>query len=919
MKPVNAAQRHQKREPWFEDVSTVPWHALQREDLFRLLDTSPRGLTAEEASERRKRFGPNMLPVKEPPALITLFFRQFLSPLIYILLAAAAASLLIGELTDAIFIGAVILLNAAIGTFQEWKAEQSAAVLHKMLRLTARLARDGRHIEIDAEELVPGDPVLLKSGSKVPADLRLFEVNSLTIDESFLTGESLPVEKNAEPLQEDLPVSERVNMAFAGSTVASGRGWGVAVATGRQTEVGKIAEAVTGAEGAKPPLVIRMERFARQVSFVVVLASAALAGILASKGTPLSQVFFLAVALAVSAIPEGLPVAMTVALSIATTRMSRRNVIVRKLTAVESLGSCTLVASDKTGTLTVNQQTVKVLSVPPSRRFSASGEGYSGEGEVRDLFSGRLSPEDRALLASLAKTVSLCNEGRLYREDGAWRHHGDAIDVALLALSYKIGADPSRILEAYPPVGEIPYESERKYAVRFYREGGAVRAALKGAVETVLPLCTTVRTDNGTAELDRVAIEAEAHRLASDGYRVLAVADGALEETKTAGPFDEKDIPPLTLLGLVGFIDPLRPEAREAVRICSDAGVKVVMITGDHPATALAIARELSIAGEGDPVATGGDLEALSGDRAEDELRRIVSRTSVFARVSPLQKLTIVESLVEAGHFVAVTGDGVNDAPALRAAHIGVAMGSGTDVAKDTAEMIVTDDNFASIVAGIEEGRFAYSNVRKVIYLLISTGTAEIVLFLAAVSSGLPIPLFAVQLLWLNLVTNGIQDVALAFEGGEPGVMTLPPRKPREGIFNSLMIGQTLTSGITMGLVALGTWYWLLHNGWEESAARNILFLLMVMLENIHVFNCRSEQTSAFCVPIRRNRILVGGVLAAQGIHVASMHLPFMQKVLGVAPVTANQWFTTLALALSVLLVMEIFKVLRRTLARKPG
>ena len=916
---MNASQRHQKSELRSESIAAVPWHALQREDLFRLLDTSPQGLTAEEASERRRRFGPNLLPVKEPPALITLFFRQFLSPLIYILLAAAAASLLIGELTDAVFIGAVILLNAAIGTFQEWKAEQSAAALHKLLRLTARIVRDGRQTEVDAEELVPGDPVLLESGNKVPADLRLLEVNSLSIDESLLTGESLPVEKKAEPLEEHLPVSDRVNMAFAGSTVTSGRGWGVAVATGTQTEVGKIAEAVTGAEGGKPPLVIRMERFARQVSFVVVLASAALAGILLSKGTPFSQVFFLAVALAVSAIPEGLPVAMTVALSIATTRMSRRHVIVRKLTAVESLGSCTLVASDKTGTLTVNQQTVKVLSVPPSRRFSVSGEGYSGDGEVRDLSSGSLLREDRVLLEGLARAVTLCNEGRLYREDGAWRQHGDAIDVALLALSYKIGAEPSEILEAYPPVGEIPYESDRKYAVRFYRGDGAVRAALKGAVETVLPLCTAVRTESGIAEIDREAIEAEAHRLASDGYRVLAVADGALEETKMEGPFDEKDIPPLTLLGLIGFIDPLRPEAREAVEKCSGAGVKVVMITGDHPATALAIARELGIAKEGDPVVTGSDLQALSGDRAGEELNQIVSNASVFARVSPLQKLTIVETLVEAGHFVAVTGDGVNDAPALRAAHIGVAMGSGTDVAKDTAEMIVTDDNFASIVAGIEEGRFAYSNVRKVIYLLISTGAAEIVLFLAAVLSGLPVPLFAVQLLWLNLVTNGIQDVALAFEGGEPGVMALPPRTPREGVFNSLMIGQTLTSGIAMGLVALGTWYWLLHNGWEEAAARNILFLLMVMLENIHVFNCRSEHTSAFCVPIRRNRILVAGVLGAQGIHVASMHLPFMQKVLGVAPVTTGQWLTTFALALSVLLVMEIFKALRRrTLARRP-
>jgi len=887
------------------------WHSMPEEEVFKKLRSTVIGLSDDQVTERQKEFGKNILPAKKPPGIGEIFLHQFLSPLIYILLIAGAVSILIKEITDAVFIFGVVLLNAVIGTFQEWKAERGAAALQGLLKIQARVNRGGIERRIAAEELVPGDVVLLESGNRVPADLRLVRVNNLCIDESLLTGESLAVEKRTSELSEDTPVSERSNMAFAGSTVTTGRGIGIVVATGTHTEVGKIAKTVTSSEMTKPPLVIRMERFARKITFIVVGASALLAIIAIAKGIPYVEVFFMAVALTVSAIPEGLPVAMTVALSIGVNRMARRNVIVRKLTAVEGLGSCTCIGSDKTGTLTVNQQTVKLISLPSGERFTVSGEGYDGDGEVLTGAGGVLNHEERLRLEEVARASVLCNEAILIRDGGEWEHHGDAIDVALLAFGYKLGLDPQSIRREVETIGEIPFESERRYAAKFYREGRRVNVAVKGAIEAILPFCQGIRTREGMERVDSNKIEKEALSLSEDGYRVLAIAHGQLSDGILPGIPEEKDMPPLTLLGLVCFIDPLRPEAKEAVEKCKRAGVRVVMITGDHPATALAISRQLGIGHSWEDLVTGRQLAEI-GSPESPEFLDAVKSAHVFARVTPLQKLYIVDGLIKSGHFVAVTGDGVNDAPALRKANIGVAMGSGTDVAKDTASIIVTDDNFASIVAGIEEGRFAYDNIRKVTYLLISTGAAEIILFALALIANLPLPLFAVQLLWLNLVTNGIQDVALAFEAGEPGAMLRPPRKPTEGIFNRLMVQQTVVSGAAMGSLSFGVWYWLLESGWEEFAARNIVLLLMVLLENYHVFNCRSEYQSVFKIPLRRNVFLVVGVLAAQGIHIMAMYVPLMQKVLQISPVSAVEWFFLFLLASSILVVMEVFKILRK-------
>ncbi|RXA18999.1 HAD family hydrolase [Methanosarcina sp. MSH10X1] len=887
---------------------STSWHALQTEEVFKKLMTSSEGLASEEATLRLEEYGRNTLPARKPPGLAEIVFHQFKSPLIYILLIAAIISILLDDIKDAAFIFLVVVINAVIGTLQEWKAEQSASQLQTILKIMARVRRGNTELKVPAEEIVPGDIVLLESGNRTPADLRILYATNLTIDESLLTGESAAVQKTASVLKKDTPVSDRHNMAYAGSTVITGRGCGVVTATGNRTEVGMIARAVTEAEAAKPPLLIRMEDFAQKVGILVIAASFVMSAIALAQGIAPIEVFFLAIALIVSAIPEGLPVGVTVALSIASTRMAKRHVIVRRLSAVESLGSCTTIATDKTGTLTVNQQTAKVVLLPPGESFEVSGEGYIPVGEVRRENKSISGTEEMTGLQRLALAAAICNEGTLFQEEGEWVHHGDAIDVAFLALAFKLGINPREVRERAKIVAEVPFESERMYSAVYYRKEkeGSLRVAVKGAMEAVLPYCTKMNTLEGETRIDPDILYEEQNSLMEKGYRVLVVADGFPEEV-TTDPDLESVRPGLTFLGITGFIDPVRPDVNEAVETCKKAGIDVVMITGDHPKTALAIASELGIAHSMEEMITGREMEEME-DPETPAFIATLEKPRVFARVTPVQKMEIVDALVRRGHFVAVTGDGVNDAPALRRANIGVAMGSGTDVAKDTASMIVTDDNFSSIVAGVEEGRVAYDNIRKVTYLLISTGLAEVVLFILALIAGLPIPLLAVQLLWLNLVTNGIQGVALAFEDGEPETMRKKPRRPGEGIFNSLMIKQTLISGITIGAVAFTVWAWFSFMGYGEIESRNLLLLLMVLFENFHVFNCRSEYRSVFRIPLRNNYLLVTGVVLMQGLHILSMHVPLMQDLLGISPVSVERWFSFFIIAGVIIVVMEIFK-----------
>jgi Ca2+-transporting ATPase len=880
-------------------------HTLTADAVIGLLETTRGGLDAQEAARRLALLGANELPQTGPPGLVRVFLSQFLSPLIYILLAAAVVSLAIREHSDAIFIFAVLLLNAVIGTAQEYSAQKAAAALQRLVPTTTRVLRGGDAYELDAGLLVPGDLVFLESGDRLPADLRLISAHELQVDESLLTGESLAVSKDAAAvLAPETVVGDRRNMAFAGTLVSRGRAQGVVTATGLDTELGRIAAAVLNRPPAKPPLIIRIERFTLGIAVLVGLAVAILAAVSLSRGVPLAEIFLLAVALAVSAIPEGLPVAITVALSIGVHRMARRKVIVRRLVAVEALGSATYIASDKTGTLTVNVMTVTRLALPGRGEWAVSGEGMESEGGISTP-EGPLGMTDMPLLLRLCLSAVMANDGFYGHRDGGWAHHGDAVDVALLVLGHKVGLDRLELLSEHPEADAIPFESETRFSASLNHRPTCTVAHVKGALECVLPMCTLEAAQGADQPLDPQAIECQAQALAQTGHRVLALASGPLALDEGAS-FSAEHLRGLTFLGLVGMIDPLRPEVPGAVRACRDAGIKVAMVTGDHPLTAEHIARELGLIDGPGQVMTGEELRCLleTGDFAER-----ARRTRVFARVEPQEKLTIVNMLQGQGHFVAATGDGANDAPALRAAHVGVAMGkTGTDVARETAEMIVTDDNFASIVAGVEEGRIAYANVRKVIFLLISTGMAEIVLFTLALMADLPLPLVAVQLLWLNLVTNGIQDVALGFEPAEGDELKRPPRPPREPIFDRLMVERTLLSALYMGALAFVTYQWMLSIGHNIDEARNAILLLMVLFENVHVFNSRSETISAFRHNPLGNKLLLFGTAIAQLVHVTAMYTPGLSSVLAIQPVAFAEWLALLGIALSLLLVMEAHK-----------
>lgn len=898
-------------------IVSRPWHTQHTDEVLKEFSVTESGLSENEAARRIEHYGKNRLPVKAPPGPVRIFLSQFRSPLIFILLIAAAISAGIGDLKDSAFIFLVLLINAGIGAFQEYRAEQGARALQSILRGSARVVRDGRERTIISEDIVPGDIVHLDAGSHVPADLRLLHAAGLGTDESILTGESVPAKKRVGILELTTPLAEQQNMAFAGTTVLTGIAVGVVTATGAGTEVGKIASSVTMTEAAKPPLIIRMERFSMRIGIAVLLASTIMAIIILSRGVPLIEVFFFAVALAISAIPEGLPVSITVALSIAASRLANRNVIVRHLAAVEGLGSCTVIATDKTGTLTLNQQTARIVALPAGKFYHASGSGYSGEGQVLTRANDLPDEAERGRIVRLVKAAVLASEGSLFLENETWVHAGDTMDVAVLSLAYKLGLSPDEVRCCSIEERRVPFDSRWQYAAAFFHLDGGIRVATKGGVEGILDHCHTMLTDEGNVPLDRGVVDVEIQELAHAGYRILAVADGI-------DTFLEDQQPPegalprgLTLLGLIGFLDPVRPDVIESIHECQQAGVSVVMVTGDQPATALSIARTLSIATDESQMMTGTELASLTASGTAN-LPETLAGIRVFARVTPDQKFFIVDALQKSGHYVAVTGDGVNDAPALRRANIGVAMGTGSDVAKDTASIIITDDNFTSIVAGIEEGRFAYDNIRKVTYLLISTGFAEVILFTLSLLFGLPLPLLAVQLLWLNLVTNGIQDVALAFEAGEKGAMKRKPRPPEEGIFNRLMVQETLVSAAAIGLIAFGTWSWLLGAGWAESDARNMVMLLMVLLENVHALNCRSEYRSVFRIPFRANPFLILGIIAAQGIHILSMYTPVMQDLLRIGPVTIQQWGILLGIACLILVVMEAFKFVRSRFAAEP-
>jgi len=888
-------------------------HSKSVETVLAELNTLPVGLTGEEALRRIERYGFNELPRPKEPSLIEVVLRQFASPLIYVLVAAAILSAVIEEWSDAGFITAVLLINALIGSIQEFSAQRAAAALHQLIQTGCRALRDSESYEMDARELVPGDIVYLESGDRVPADIRLMHSHDLEVDESLLTGESEATLKDASALFDvDVVVGDRSNMSFAGTMVIRGRGQGIVVGTAFETELGRIASEVLNREPAKAPLLVRMEKFTHRIAIFVGTAALIMAAISFSRGVPLEEIFLLSVALAVSAIPEGLPVALTVALAVGMRRMARRGVIIRRLIAVEALGSCTYIATDKTGTLTINQLTVKRVVLPDGTVLHISGGNREPVGKISTR-SGALTLEQEFQFKRLAQAAVLANEGFLGRRGEGWTFQGDAVDVAMLVMAHKGGVIRGEAINDYPELATIPFESERLLSASLNQMDGEPYAFVKGAMEKLLPMCDLMSTRHGDFEIDATRIGDLAREKASQGYRLIALAAGKVGSVAggmSDSEFTEASLTGLTFLGFVGIIDPLRSEAAQAVANCRMAGIEVAMVTGDHPDTALAIARQLELIDNDGQIVTGADLRRAESEEMVD---RLTAGARVFARVEPQQKLQIVQSLQRNGHFVAVSGDGANDAPALRAAEVGVAMGkSGTDVARETADLVITDDRFDSIVAGVEEGRVAYGNVRKVILLLISTGAAELVLFTLSLLFNQPLPLLAVHLLWLNLVTNGIQDVALALEPEEGHELKHPPRPPREPIFNRLMIEQVVLAAVVIGVMAFLLFQWLLLQGYTVDEARNGTLLLMVLFENVHVFNCRSESRSAFRHNPLRNPILLFGTILAQLIHIAAMYLPWISDILHIQPVSPQHWLRLLGMAMSVLVAMEIYKWLRQ-------
>jgi len=760
--------------------------------------------------------------------------------------------------------------------------------------------RDGREREIEPRLLVPGDVVLVPDGAKVPADCRVLHAVGVEVDESILTGESVTVAKAAAPVAAVAELPDRSCMLHHGTLVARGHARAVVTATGTATELGRVASRMRVIERVQTPLQRRMAGFSRVIAIVVVGACGfGLAAGLALGDDP-KEIGLSLVGLAVSAIPEGLPIVLTVALAISMQRMAARRVVIRRLAAVETLGSCSAIGSDKTGTLTRNRMTVRAV-VPPGERYDVTGDGLDVAGGIS--FAGtpvavaRDSPVGRPLLAA-----ALCTDASVVAAGDAFDAVGDPTEVALLVAAAKAGLAKDELEELYPRVAEIPFDADRRFMATFNRVDGEVTAFVKGAPEEVLRMCVTDAAGEALG-LDRIL--ATAGELAAEGLRVLGIADrpGAGDLVELDGPLHG-----LRFLGLVGMVDPPRSEARAAVAACHRAGIRVLMITGDHASTALAVAQQVGIAGPGGTVVVGADLDACEPMVLDETVRH----TDVFARMSPQHKLAVVESLRRDGQTVAVTGDGVNDAPALRAADIGVAMGrSGTDVAREAADIVLLDDDFASIVAAVEEGRIAFRNVRKTTFFLVSTGAAAIFAMVASILGRFDAPFVAAQLIWLNVVTNGVQDVALAFEPGEGDDLERRPRPRGEGVLSGLLWERAAIAGVVMAIGTLGLFLYELQAGADLERARTVALTTMVLFSVLHIGNSRSEHRSAFARSPLANRFLFAGTVSALTLHVAAMYFGPTQRILRIEPLDAGTWVTMLAVALSVVAAMELHKLLR--------
>ena len=892
------------------NLPAAHWHALDTNDAVLAVDSdAASGLDDEESRRRLQHFGPNALPEATRRSMLWVFLGQFRSPLIYLLFAAAGIALALRHVSDAAVIFTVVLLNSLIGALQEGRAERSLEALRKLALHKARVVRGGQERIVEAHEVVPGDILVLEAGDAVAADARLLHGAALQIAEAALTGESLPVTKDVLPLAPDTPLVDRRNMIFAGTHVTAGRARAVVVATGLATEIGHIAALAEGAEQPKTPLERRVAQFGRYVIVAAAVMFVAVIAIGLLRGIGLAEIAMIGMSQVVGMIPEGLPVAMTIALAVGVQRMARRQAVVRRLSAVETLGSTTIICSDKTGTLTRNEMTVTAVYLPGGRELAVTGAGYEPKGKF--LQDGRdVDPAQVDAVRELLECGLLCNDARLEGpgpSEPHWKPIGDPTEVALVALAIKGGIVPTESRERWPRRAEIPFDPAAKMMATQHESKGVSRVILKGAPEVILGLC---RLDDEECH----AIERAVERMAAKALRVLAigVVDGAdIDGRAGFAAFHGR----VTFLGLLGQMDPPRSEVKAAVELCRDAGIRAVMVTGDHKATGQAIARSLGIARDGDAAVDGRELEQMSDAELADRIEGI----SVFARVHPAQKLRIVDAYQKRHEVVAMTGDGVNDAPALVKADVGVAMGiTGTEVAKESAKIVIGDDNFATIVAAVEEGRVVYRNIKKVVLYLFSTSMASVLVLLVALVLGYPPPLAAVQILWINLVTEGTVTVTLIMEPAEGDEMRLRPISPREPLFTRALLSRIAFMTPAMAASTLGWFVYRLSTGVPFAQAQTETFTVLAVCQWFNVLNCRSERRSALNLGILRNPWLIGGLVVGNLLQAAVVFLPPLGKVFYTVPFGVGEFLSIGAVASLVLWVEEIRKLIVRRQSREP-
>ncbi len=895
-------------------LSEREWHHLSTDEIIMLLSSdSKNGLTPKEAEQRFQQYGANALTSKQGLSSWMRFLLQFHQPLIYILIAAGVITAALQEWVDSGVIFGVVLVNAIIGYIQESKAESALAALADTMVAEATVLRNGEKKRVPSVKLVPGDIVLLQAGDKVPADVRLLKIRDLQVDESALTGESVPVEKAVAALEQEAVLAERKNMAYASSMVTYGQGSGIVTATGNYTEMGRISELISSAQDLATPLTRKIAYFSHILLYAILVLAAATVVVGILRGQSLFDMFMAAVALAVGAIPEGLPAAVTITLAIGVSRMAKRRAIIRKLPAVETLGSTTVICSDKTGTLTENQMTVQAI-MAGDVHYEVSGAGYVPLGQIVRQDGG--GKADNTALGECLRAGVLCNDSLLLEKDGSWYVQGDPTEGALLASAAKGGFNSKETEKQSPRLDSIPFESQHQYMATLHDRGISTprMVYVKGAVEQILAKCTAAMdTDGNTISLNSGKIHNDVSRMAARGLRVLAFARVKVPaDTKT---IHHEDVATgLTFLGLQGMIDPPRAEAVAAVRICKTAGINIKMITGDHPVTAAAIAGQIGIATSvtDDPdkseVFTGQMLEKLS----DDELKTVAEETNVFARATPEQKIRLVRALQASGHVVAMTGDGVNDAPALKQANIGVAMGiTGTDVSKEAADMVLTDDNFSSIEAAVEEGRGVFDNLTKFIVWTLPTNLGEGLVILTAIFLGITLPILPVQILWINMTTAGFLGLMLAFEPKEPGIMQRQPRNPDTPILTGELITRIFLVGTLLLIGAFGLFQWELAGGASIEQARTVAVNTFVVMELFYLFNCRSLTKSIFQLGIFTNMWVFGGVAVMVFIQLGYTYIPLMNRLFQSAAIDAASWGRIVLAGMAAYVIVEVEKKIR--------